>query len=113
MSTARKAADRPRMALPAWVYNHPEMTRLEIERVLRPSWQIACHVCSVPAAGDYVAFDLGDDSVLVLRDRDGAVFLGNVPPDEGDDVVRKFQIGQMDDFRPKMGGLGLGDVRRP
>ena len=73
MTTAPTAAGRPRLALPAWVYNHPEMTRLETERVLRPSWQIACHVSSLPASGDYVAFDLGADSVLVLRDRDGAI----------------------------------------
>jgi len=26
-------------ALPAWTYNHPQMTRLEYERILRPSWQ--------------------------------------------------------------------------
>ncbi|HMK86838.1 MAG TPA: aromatic ring-hydroxylating dioxygenase subunit alpha [Steroidobacteraceae bacterium] len=60
-------------ALPAWVYNHPELTRLEIERVLRPSWQIVCHVNSIPRAGDFETFDLGPDSVFVLRDKDGSV----------------------------------------
>jgi len=60
-------------ALPAWVYNHPELTRLEIERVLLPSWQIVCHVNSIPRAGDYETFDLGPESVLVLRDRDGSI----------------------------------------
>jgi phenylpropionate dioxygenase-like ring-hydroxylating dioxygenase large terminal subunit len=49
------------------------MTRLELERVLRPSWQIVCHVNSIPAAGDFVTFDLGADSVLVLRDREGRI----------------------------------------
>ena len=62
-----------RRALPAWVYHHPEMTRLEIERVLRPSWQIACHVNSIPNAGDFLTVDLGPDSVIVLRDRAGDV----------------------------------------
>ena len=60
-------------ALPAWVYNHPELTRLETERVLMPSWQIVCHVNSIPKAGDYATFDLGPESVLVLRDRDGFI----------------------------------------
>src|SRR6202167_5139550 len=60
-------------ALPGWVYNHPELTRLEIERVLMPSWQIVCHVNSIPRSGDYETFDLGPESVFVLRDRDGAV----------------------------------------
>ncbi len=49
------------------------MTRLEIERILKPSWQIVCHVNSIPKAGDYATFDLGPESVLVLRDRDGSI----------------------------------------
>ncbi len=60
-------------ALPAWVYNHAELTRLEIERVLKPSWQIVCHVNSIPKPGDYQTFDLGPESVLVLKDRDGSI----------------------------------------
>jgi phenylpropionate dioxygenase-like ring-hydroxylating dioxygenase large terminal subunit len=60
-------------ALPAWVYNHPEMTRLEHERILKPSWQLVCHVNSIPKPGDYETFDLGPESVLVLRDRDGSI----------------------------------------
>jgi len=60
-------------ALPAWVYSHPELARLERERVLMPSWQIVCHVNSIPKIGDYETFDLGPESVLVLRDRDGSI----------------------------------------
>jgi len=60
-------------ALPAWVYNHPEMTRLEHERILMPSWQMVCHLNSVPRVGDFVTFDMGPESVLVLRDRDGSI----------------------------------------
>jgi phenylpropionate dioxygenase-like ring-hydroxylating dioxygenase large terminal subunit len=65
-------ANGPR-ALPAWVYDHPELTRLETERVLAPSWQIVCHVNSIPNAGDYQTLDLGRESALVLRDRDGSI----------------------------------------
>ncbi|MGO8858306.1 MAG: aromatic ring-hydroxylating oxygenase subunit alpha [Steroidobacteraceae bacterium] len=73
-ATPANAADAglPR-ALPAWVYSHPELARLERERVLMPSWQIVCHVNSIPKAGDYATFDLGPESVLVLRDRDGSI----------------------------------------
>jgi phenylpropionate dioxygenase-like ring-hydroxylating dioxygenase large terminal subunit len=63
----------PRRALPAWVYNHPEMTRLELERILKPSWQIVCHVNSVPESGDFITFDLGPESVIVLRDKAGTI----------------------------------------
>src|SRR6202522_4682067 len=64
------AAPRP---LPAWVYGHPALTALEIERVLMPSWQIVCHVNSIPRPGDYETFDLGPESVFVLRDKDGSI----------------------------------------
>lgn len=60
-------------ALPAWVYNHPDMTRLELERVLRPSWQVACHVSSIPNPGDFVSFELGPDSIVVVRDKERQV----------------------------------------
>jgi phenylpropionate dioxygenase-like ring-hydroxylating dioxygenase large terminal subunit len=60
-------------ALPAWVYNNAELTRLELKRVLLPSWQIVCHINSIPKVGDYATFDLGQESVMVLRDRDGSI----------------------------------------
>jgi phenylpropionate dioxygenase-like ring-hydroxylating dioxygenase large terminal subunit len=60
-------------AMPAWAYSNAELGRLELERVLLPSWQIVCHVSSLAKAGDYVTFDLGPESVIVLRDRDGAI----------------------------------------
>jgi phenylpropionate dioxygenase-like ring-hydroxylating dioxygenase large terminal subunit len=68
----RAVAELPR-ALPAWVYDHAELHRLEIERVLLPSWQIVCHVNSIPNPGDFVTLDVGPESVLVLRDRDGDI----------------------------------------
>ena len=59
--------------LPAWVYNHPQMTRLECERILKPSWQIACHISQIRSGGDYVTFELGSDSVIVLREPGGEI----------------------------------------
>lgn len=61
-------------ALPAWVYNHPEMTRLEYERILRPAWQIVCHVSALKKPGDYVTLELGGiDSVVALKDSQGEI----------------------------------------
>jgi phenylpropionate dioxygenase-like ring-hydroxylating dioxygenase large terminal subunit len=54
-------------ALPAWTYNHPEMQRLEIERILKPSWQIVGHVNTIPNPGDFMTFDLGPESVVAVR----------------------------------------------
>jgi len=60
-------------ALPAWTYSHPEMTRLEYERILKPSWQIVCHVNAIPRPGDYATFDLGPESVVALRNSQGQI----------------------------------------
>jgi len=60
-------------ALPAWAYNHPDMTRLEYERVLKPSWQIVCHINSIPAPGDFVTLDLGPDNVVAVRNSLGEI----------------------------------------
>ena len=60
-------------ALPAWVYSSADMTRLEIERILRPSWQIVTHVSALKKTGDFATLDIGPESVFVIRDRDGAI----------------------------------------
>ena len=60
-------------ALPAWAYQHAEMTRLETERILMPSWQIVCHVNAIPQPGDFVTFDLGTHGVVALRDSQGEI----------------------------------------
>ncbi len=62
-----------RHAMPAWIYSHPELARLEHERILRPSWQIVCHVNSIPKAGDFVTLEMGPDSVVVIRDKEGQI----------------------------------------
>jgi phenylpropionate dioxygenase-like ring-hydroxylating dioxygenase large terminal subunit len=65
-------ASRPR-ALPAWAYSHPEMTRLEYARLLKPSWQIVCHINSIPAPGDFITLDMGTDSVVAVRNSQGEI----------------------------------------
>ena len=70
---APETAPHGHRALPAWVYSHPKLGALEIERVLMPSWQIVCHVNSIPRPGDYETLDLGSESVFVVRDKDGSI----------------------------------------
>ncbi|MBV8740321.1 MAG: aromatic ring-hydroxylating dioxygenase subunit alpha [Sinobacteraceae bacterium] len=60
-------------ALPAWVYGHPQLHRLEYERLLRPSWQIVCHVNSIPQPGDFCTLDIGTDSVVAIRTSRGDI----------------------------------------
>jgi phenylpropionate dioxygenase-like ring-hydroxylating dioxygenase large terminal subunit len=63
----------PARGLPTWNYTSEAMLGLEYERLLLPSWQFACHVSQVREAGAYATLDLGRDSIIVMRDREGGL----------------------------------------
>lgn len=54
-------------SLPGWLYTDPEFYALEMERVIRPSWQIVCHVNDLAASGDWRSIDYIGESVIVIR----------------------------------------------
>ncbi len=60
-------------SLPGWLYRDPEFFTVEMERVIRPSWQLVCHESDVPEPGDWHAFDLLDERVIVVRGDDRVV----------------------------------------
>ncbi|MDB5457081.1 MAG: Rieske (2Fe-2S) domain protein [Caulobacter sp.] len=59
--------------LPGWIYGSERFFRAERDKVLRPSWQIVCHLNDVPRAGDFHTFDFLGESLVVVRGKDGAV----------------------------------------
>lgn len=61
------------LSLPAWLYSDPEYFAVEMDRVLRPSWQVVCHISDVPDPGDYHVLDFIGESAIVIRGDDGAV----------------------------------------
>ncbi|MFO1059772.1 MAG: aromatic ring-hydroxylating dioxygenase subunit alpha [Dongiaceae bacterium] len=70
---ARPAAPAEPRPLPAWVYGSAELLELEIDRVFRRSWLLACHVSDLPEPSSYFVLDIGRDSILLLRDEDGEI----------------------------------------
>jgi len=73
MPNAHRNEDLDRDAdwsLPAWLYNDPEFFAVEMKRVMRPSWQVVCHISDVPNIGDYHTFDFLGESLLVVRGED-------------------------------------------
>jgi carnitine monooxygenase subunit len=60
-------------SLPGWVYHDPDFSKVEMERVIRPSWQVVCHVSDVPDAGDWHSLELLGESIIVIRGDDGQV----------------------------------------
>ncbi len=60
-------------SLPGWLYTDPEYFDVEVARVIRPSWQIVCHVGDLPNAGDFHTLDFIGESVIVVRGEDNLV----------------------------------------
>ena len=76
---SRADIDGPRVdpdadfSLPGWIYHDPEYFAVEMERVIRPSWQIVCHINEIAQPGDYRTLDYLSESVIVIRGTDGEV----------------------------------------
>lgn len=77
MSTAPSPADtRDPQAddtLPAWIYHDPEFFAVEARKVMRPSWQIVCHLNDIPNIGDWHSLEFLGESIIAVRGEDGAV----------------------------------------
>ncbi|HVE88310.1 MAG TPA: aromatic ring-hydroxylating dioxygenase subunit alpha, partial [Burkholderiaceae bacterium] len=57
-------------SLPAWTYRDPEFFAIEMDRVMRPSWQVVCHTSDLPSLGDWHTFEFLNESILVIRGDD-------------------------------------------
>ena len=57
----------------ARVLSDPEIYQLELERIFGKAWLLLGHDTEIPKAGDYVVRDMGEDQVIVSRDRAGQV----------------------------------------
>ncbi len=67
------AAHRPGHALPRAAYMEPSIFPLEMDRFLGRHWFCAGHVSSVRGAGDFFQTSFGGESIIIVRDRDGAL----------------------------------------
>jgi carnitine monooxygenase subunit len=54
-------------SLPAWTYSDPEFATLENDRIIRPGWQVVCHMSDLPNAGDWHSLDYIGESVIAVR----------------------------------------------
>jgi phenylpropionate dioxygenase-like ring-hydroxylating dioxygenase large terminal subunit len=61
------------VSLPGWIYHDPEYFRLEMTKLIRPSWQIVCHASDIGQTGDWRTLDLPGESVIAIRGGDGVI----------------------------------------
>lgn len=73
MTDSRSVDPSEGFSLPAWTYRDPEFFALEMERVMRPSWQIVCHENDIPNPGDYHLLEFLNESIAVMRGHGGAL----------------------------------------
>ena len=59
--------------LPLWIYNDPEVFRLEMERVFARNWIFVAHESEIPNSGDYVTRPIGQDPFIIVRGADGRI----------------------------------------
>ncbi len=53
--------------IPKADYLSREFADLEFEKLWSNAWQVACRLEEIPNKGDYVVYEIGDDSIIVVR----------------------------------------------
>ncbi len=65
--------ERPDTLIPAERYTSPEFAKREWEAVWMHSWHLVCRDQDILDVGDFVEFELGDQSVLVVRTEEDTI----------------------------------------
>jgi phenylpropionate dioxygenase-like ring-hydroxylating dioxygenase large terminal subunit len=69
--------------LPKDAYISPAFAQREAELLWPRIWQIACREEEIPAQGDYITYDIVDDSIIVVRTAEGIKAHHNACPHRG------------------------------
>lgn len=54
-------------------YTNPDIYSLEMQYIINQHWVMAGHASQIPNPGDWMVFDLGKESAIILRDHDGRI----------------------------------------
>jgi phenylpropionate dioxygenase-like ring-hydroxylating dioxygenase large terminal subunit len=101
--TSETGADRPSPIVKE-CYFSPDYVRLEYERLWPRVWQMVCREEELPEKGDYLVYDIGPESLIIVRTGpDGLRAFHNVCQHRGRRLVESGQ-GNMANFPCKFHG---------
>ncbi|MBD2446918.1 Rieske 2Fe-2S domain-containing protein [Nostoc sp. FACHB-152] len=70
--------DERRQALPIWIYGDASLFALEVEHLIKPTWQFVCHVNEIPQPGNFTWLDIVGLRAYVIRTANGEFFAGKL-----------------------------------
>jgi phenylpropionate dioxygenase-like ring-hydroxylating dioxygenase large terminal subunit len=77
--------------VPKDVYFSTDFARLEADNLWPYVWQLACRLEEIPKVGDFVTYDIVDDSIIVVRDSETSIkAFHNVCPHRGRRLTEGF-----------------------
>ena len=79
VATAAKPLSQA-MTLPKEAYNDPAFFAVEQKKAMEAGWICLAHVSQVKTPGSFIAVDLFDEPLLVVRGRDEEVRAATPPP---------------------------------
>lgn len=74
--TPVKAEPKPNLSLdmvPKERYTDPEFLKKEYESVFKKVWLLGCREDDIPDLGDHIVTEIGSDSILIVRQKDGTI----------------------------------------
>ncbi len=90
--------DAERGVLDRRIFSDPDVYALELERIFGRAWNFICHESQLPEVGSFFMSYIGEDQVIAVRDRSGAVqVLLNSCPHRGNTVCRA-ELGRTSSF---------------